>query len=147
MAKFELNEWINAAPEQVFSFMTDPAKAPQVIESVQQMQKLTDGPIRAGTRLRETRLIKGEEAQTDLVVEAIEPPHHYVVSAEQEGITVTYTYTLRPENQGTQILLQADVSSGGLKKLMLPLVASVMKREDGDHLHHLKTAVEAAAPA
>ncbi|MCA9968779.1 MAG: SRPBCC family protein [Anaerolineales bacterium] len=144
MTTFELSEWIAAAPAAVFDFMTDPANAPRVIDSVQRTEKLTDGPLGAGTRLRETRIVNGQEAQTELLIEAYQPPHTYVVSAEQSGITVTYRYALRPENDGTRVQLHADVSSGGLKKLMLPLVAAVMKREDGDHLRKLKTAVEAA---
>ncbi|MDX1418299.1 MAG: hypothetical protein R3293_29130, partial [Candidatus Promineifilaceae bacterium] len=81
----------------------------------------------------------------ELVIQEILAPQKYVVSAEQSGITVTYTYLLRRERSGTQVDLQADISSNGLKKLMLPVVTSIMKREDGDHLQHLKVAVEAAA--
>ena len=142
MAEFELSEWINAAPETVFAVMTDPARAPDVIKSVTQMEKLTDGPVRTGTRLRETRVVNGKEAQAEMTVIAYQPPSHYAVAAEQSGITVTYTYTLAPEDGGTRVQLLANITGGGLKKLVLPVVASIMKREDGSHLENLKTAVE-----
>lgn len=142
MSEFELSEWINAAPEMVFAVMTDLARAPEVIKSVRQMEKLTDGPVGTGTRFRETRVVNGKEAQTELTVIAYQPPRHYGVSAEQSGVTVTYTYTLVPENGGTRVQLQANITGGGLKKLVLPVVASIMKREDGNHLENLKTAVE-----
>lgn len=142
MSEFELSEWINAAPESVFAVMTDPGWAPDVIKNVKQMEKLTDGPVRTGTRFRETRVVNGKEAQTELTVIACQPPRHYAVSTEQSGITVTYTYTLVPENGGTRVQLHANITGGGLKKLALPVVASIMRREDGNHLENLKTAVE-----
>lgn len=142
MAGFELSEWINAAPERVFAVMSDPARAPEVVKGVKQMEKLTDGPVGTGTRFRETRVVNGKEAQAELTVTAHEPPRYYAVSTEQSGITVTYTYTLAPENGGTRVQLQASITGGGLKKVMLPVVASIMKREDGNHLENLKTAVE-----
>lgn len=142
MSEFELSEWINAAPESVFAVMTDPGRAPDVIKNVKQMEKLTDGPVRTGTRFRETRVVNGKEAQTELTVIACQPPRHYAVSTEQSGITVTYTYTLVPENGGTRVQLHANITGGGLKKLALPVVASIMRREDGNHLENLKTAVE-----
>jgi hypothetical protein len=35
-----------------------------------------------------------------------------------------------------------EVRAAGLKKLMLPLVASVLKKQDGAHLQTLKTVME-----
>ena len=39
-------------PEEVFAFVTDPAKLP-VWQDAEEVQQLTDGPVRAGTRFRE----------------------------------------------------------------------------------------------
>jgi hypothetical protein len=38
--------------------------------------------------------------------------------------------------------LICEVKAGGLKKLMLPMVASILKKEDGDHLKKVKKALE-----
>lgn len=143
MSGFELKEWINAAPNTVFEGLINPQIVSQVNPGIKEMEKLTDGPVQTGTRFRETRIIDGKEAQTELTVVSCDSPTTYAVSAEQSGITVLYTYTLNPENDGTNIQLKCDISSGGVKKLMLPLVASIMKREDGNHLAQLKTVIEA----
>jgi hypothetical protein len=38
--------------------------------------------------------------------------------------------------------LVCEVKAKGIKKLMLPLVASILKKEDGDHLQRVKKALE-----
>ena len=59
-----------------------------------------------------------------------------------EGIETVYRYNFHPEADGTHVDLVCEVKAGGLKKLMLPLVASILKKEDGDHLQRLKKALE-----
>jgi hypothetical protein len=141
MAGFELNEWVGQSPESVFDFMTNSDNAPRMNTGVKEMVKLTDGPLGVGTRLRETRIMNGKEAQADLEVIAFERPRLYGVVNEQEGFRTTYTYVLTAENGGTRIKLTAQVQAGGLKKLMEGLVAGILKKEDGDHLVQLKAAL------
>jgi hypothetical protein len=38
--------------------------------------------------------------------------------------------------------LVCEVKASGLKKLVLPMVASILKKEDGDHLQKVKDALE-----
>ena len=45
-------------PEEVFAFVTDPAKLP-VWQDAEEVQQLTDGPVRAGTRFREVHQVMG----------------------------------------------------------------------------------------
>ena len=57
MAGFDLSEWISRPPKEVFDFITSSDNAPKVVQSVKSMVKLTEGPVRVGTRYRETRLM------------------------------------------------------------------------------------------
>jgi uncharacterized protein YndB with AHSA1/START domain len=45
-------------PGDVFAFVTDPAKL-SAWQDVEEVQQLTDGPVRAGTRFREVHKILG----------------------------------------------------------------------------------------
>ena len=143
MAKFEQTEWIARTPDEIFRFVTDSDNASKVLASVQRMEKLTKGPVAAGTRFRETRLNKGKEVQAELEVVRHEPPHLYSMRNVTEGFETTYHYTFRPEGEGTRVHLAGEVKAGGLKKMMIPVVVAVLKKEDGDHLARLKAAVEA----
>ena len=142
MAGFEMSEWISRPPQDVFDFITSSDNAPKVVPSVKSMVKLTEGPARVGTRYRETRLMNDKEHQAELEVVAYEPDQKYAVKNVTEGIETVYRYTFHPEADGTRVDLVCDVKAGGLKKLMLPMVVSILKKEDGDHLQRLKKALE-----
>ena len=142
MAGFEMSERIARSPKEVFDFITASDNAPRVVPSVKSMVKLTEGPVGVGTRYRETRLMNGKEAHAELEVVDYEPGQKYAMRNLTEGIETVYRYTFHPEAGGTRVNLVCEVKAGGLKKLMLPLVVSVLKREDGDHLQRLKKALE-----
>lgn len=142
MAGFKTSEWISRPPQDVFDFITTPDNAPKVVASVKSSVKLTDGPIRLGTRFRETRLMMGKEEHADLEVVAYEPNQRYAVKNLTEGIETVYQYAFHPEANGTRVHLVCDVKASGLKKLMTPMVAAVLKKEDGDHLQRLKKVLE-----
>ena len=142
MAGFNLNEWISRSPKEVFDFITSSDNAPKVVQSVKSMVKLTEGPVRVGTRYRETRLMNGKEAHAELEVVEYEPDQKYAMRNVTEGIETVYRYTFHPQAEGTRVDLICEVRAGGLKKLMLPMVASVLKKEDGDHLQSLKKVLE-----
>ena len=142
MAGFNLSEWISCSPQEVFEFITTSDNAPNIVPSVKSMVKLTEGPARLGTRYRETRLMNGKEAHAELEVVEYEPVQKYAMRNVTEGIETVYRYRFHPEADGTRVDLVCEVKAGGLKKVMLPLVVSVLKKEDGDHLQRLKKALE-----
>lgn len=142
MAGFEVSVVIaGKTPEEVFDFTTDPASATRVTSNVRSLELVTPAPMQAGSRLREVRVVNGKEATAELEVRAYERPSRYVVGVFQEGIDVEYTFVCRPEAGGTRVDLSCTVEGRGLKRVMAPLVAGLMKREDGDHLERLKAAM------
>ena len=142
MSGFTMKEWIARSPKEVFEFITASENAPKVAPAIKSMVKLTDGPLRVGTKYLETRLMNGKEHQTELEVIEYQPHQTYSVKNFTEGIEVIYQYTFHPENNGTQVELVCTLKASGLKKLMLPIVSAVLQKEDGDHLKGLKKAVE-----
>lgn len=143
MAGFKMSEWISRPPQAVFDFITTADNAPKVVQSVKSMVKLTEGPVRVGTRYRETRLMRGKEEHAELEVTAYEPNQRYAVKNLTQGIETVYQYTFHPESNGTRVDLVGEVKAGGVKKLIIPLVVSELKKEDGDHLQRLKRVLEA----
>lgn len=142
MSGFKMNEWIARPPKEVFDFITDSNNAPRVVSSVHSMVKLTEGPVRVGTRYRETRSVNGKEHHAELEVVAFEPNQTYAMKNVTEGIETVYRYRFQTESNGTRVNLDCEVRADGLKKLMLPMVVSILKKEDGDHLQRLKKAIE-----
>jgi hypothetical protein len=86
--------------------------------------------------------MNGKEQYAELEVVAYDPGQTYAMKNETAGIETVYHYAFRPEAGGTRVDLVCELRAGGMKKLVLPLVASVLKREDGDHLQRVKKALE-----
>lgn len=143
MNGFEFNEHIARSPQDVFEVLSNPTKATEFLDNITGSRKLTDGPIAVGTMFREIRLVDGKEASADLLVSAYEPNTHVGISTEAEGIKVEYHYHLSPEGGGTRLTWTCELHASGLRKMILPMVAGIMKKEDGDHLRRLKTYLEA----
>ena len=142
MSGFNMNEWIARHPKEVFDFLTASENAPKVVPSVKGMLKLTEGPVRVGTRYRETRIMNGREAHAELEIVDFEPNQKYSMKNVTDGIETIYRYRFNSEKDGTRVELVCELSARGIKKLMLPLVASILKKEDGDHLQRLKKVME-----
>ena len=142
MTGFNMSEWVARPPKEVFDFIAASENAPKIVHSVTSMVKLTEGPVRVGTRYRETRLMHGKEQQAELEIVEFEPTQKYAMQNVTSGIETTYRYNFQPERDGTRIDLVCEVKANGIKKLMLPLVASILKKEDGDHLQRVKKVLE-----
>jgi uncharacterized protein YndB with AHSA1/START domain len=145
MAGFNLSERISRSPKEVFDFITASDNTLKVLPSVTGMAKLTEGPVGVGTRYHETRLMNGKEEHAELEVVAYEPAQKYAMKNVTEGIETIYRYTFHPEADGTRVDLVCEVRAGGLKKFMLPMVVSILKKEDGDHLQRLKKVMESGS--
>jgi uncharacterized protein YndB with AHSA1/START domain len=57
--QLEIREVIRAPLERVYALSTDIDRAREWLPSEVLTEKLTDGPLRVGTRYRETRPIRG----------------------------------------------------------------------------------------
>ncbi|QYK50196.1 MAG: SRPBCC family protein [Anaerolineales bacterium] len=143
MNGFEFSEHIAKPPKQVFDLISDLTNGSKFLDNIKESQKTSSGPIGVGTTFRETRIVGGKESSTELLVTAYEPHTHVGISTEVEGIKVVYHYYLSPEAGGTQVRWVCELEASGLRKMMLPMVAGIMKKEDGDHLQKLKAYLEA----
>jgi carbon monoxide dehydrogenase subunit G len=145
MAGFELTERIDKGQREVWDFMIDLENMPNWMPTVKRLEKLTEGPMRLGTRFRETRIINNKEHSAEIEITEFEEPDKYAATADEKGIRCTYHYTFAPEDQGTRVNLVAEVQARGLAKLFTPLFVKMMKKMDGGHLADAKRAMESGA--
>ena len=59
MFGFSVDRHVDAPPEVVFAHASDFRRAPEFITAIAKMEILTSGPVGAGTRFRETRMMFG----------------------------------------------------------------------------------------
>lgn len=151
MIGFEASEIINDTPENVYAFIEDTDLAPLWLIKVTKTENLTEGPIRAGTRFRETRMVGNREAtgMIDIVRHdgppaLFEPPYYHSGASTVMGAQVIYHYTFEPAaDQQTRVTLQCEVKPLNIiGRITGRMLIGVMKREDGDQLTFLKKAIE-----
>ncbi|WP_394189950.1 SRPBCC family protein [Paenisporosarcina quisquiliarum] len=140
---FKETVFINAPVEKVFAITTDFEHAPFIMENVVKTEKLTEGPMQVGTRVKEVRNIRGKEVDTVLVISEFIPNQKYTVKSENFGMTVEYQYRFLAQEIGTTVDFNGLIHTKGLKNALIkPLFEMILKKEDKDHLVKLKQYIE-----
>ncbi len=145
MAGFTREIRIHHSPESVFAFACDIENAPNWITDIVRVEKLTDGPVRAGTQFRETRRIGNREHSAVIEVTAHEAPRLHTASSSAFGIHCTYHYTFEPEESGTRVRLEAKATSKWYPSFVIGRMLRMMENMDGDQLEKLKAAMDGEA--
>ncbi|NOT00066.1 MAG: hypothetical protein HOP29_05520 [Phycisphaerales bacterium] len=146
MAGFTITRHIAAGPETVFERASDFHHAPQVIPAIVRVEMLTDGPVRVGTRFRETRMMFKREATETMEVLEFERPHRYLLGMESCGCRYRTEFRFTPNGQGTNVQMQFDgrpltFFAKVMSVLMKPMMKSLAKMVEKD-LDDLKAAIE-----
>lgn len=122
MARFTTRRRISAPRSRVFAVFTDFAAAADRIAGIKSLELLTDGPIGAGTRFRETREIFGKEATEEMEITVYEPDRHYRVEAESHGCKYLTTFEFEEVDGATDVTMVFEgIAESWVAKLMTPL--------------------------
>lgn len=137
---------INAAPERVFALASNFATMPERVPGIKRVEMLTEGPVRVGTRFKETRVMFGKEATETMEVTAFDPPRSYSLGANSCGCIYDSRLDFIPHAGGTKLTMSMTMTAQSFfAKLMKPLAklmaGSMKKCFDGD-LEAIRKAAE-----
>ena len=120
---------INARPEIVFQTVTDISRFSQAIPHITKVEFLSETKIGVGTRFRETRLMNGKEAATDLeVTEYVEYDHVRIIS-DTHGTVWDTLFTVKPVEAGAELVMVMEARAHKfLPRIMNPLVLGFIKK-------------------
>ena len=85
MKPIRVTKHISAPRERVFQLATDFGRLAEFIDGIDKSESLTEGPVRVGSRFRETRIMFGKEATEEMEITAFDEPHGYVVEGASCG--------------------------------------------------------------
>ncbi|MEE8104992.1 MAG: SRPBCC family protein [Planctomycetota bacterium] len=149
MAGITLTRQIAAPVDAVYREFTDVANVWEKIEAIQKIEMLTDGPIRAGTRFRETRIMFKREATEEFEVTAVEPNKRFAMTSESCGCRYSMEHRFTPEGSGTRVDFAMNAKPlTFFAKLMMPLgwlMQGTMKKCIAKDFDQLKARVEGSA--
>ncbi|CDQ18644.1 SRPBCC family protein [Halobacillus karajensis] len=132
--------------EDVFTTATNFTISPEIMDTVVAVDILSEGPVKEGYRFQETREIRGRKARSIIEVTDFDPNRKYSVRSYQHGLDLRYHYQFVQTSEGTRIDFQGELYTEGLRnKLMKPLITLIIKKEDKDHLEHLKKFIETSS--
>ncbi len=152
MPRITIEKHIAAPPSTVFEFATDLRRAPERIAGIRRLEVLTDGPIRMGTRFRETRVMFKKEATEEMEIVEFDPPRAYAVGCENHGCRYHTAFSFRPERSGTTVAVRFDgvaltFFSKVMVFLMSPLMRSTCIKAFEKDLEDLSKAIAREAPS
>jgi hypothetical protein len=120
---------INAPQGRVFDVFTDLRRAPGRVKGITGLEVLTEGPVRQGTRFRETRTMFGKQATETMEITSFDAPRSYTVGCGSCGAHYTTRFTFTPEGPSTRVEMSCTVEARSfVAKLFKPLAKLMMKQ-------------------
>jgi hypothetical protein len=149
--QIELAKAVAAPPVDAFAIVANEADWPQIINSIRGIEVLTPGPVRAGTRLREHRIMFGREGAQELEVAAIEPPHRLRLWGDDPDLSYQLDHVIDAiYGGGCRIMLIFRSRSGtpvgrAVQPFMTPFMGITLRDELEQDLSDLAAAVSREA--
>ncbi len=127
---------VAAAPEQVFSHLTDPALLKQWIGGLVESTPMGDGALRVGAKSREVVEANGRRFEMQSEVLRLEPNRLLEVSIQNDFAQTISRYQLEPDNGRTRLTHTMQANYQGLfARLMAPFIGravAVQSKLDND---------------
>jgi hypothetical protein len=120
--RITLATWIDAPVEVAYAAVTDVASWPQFISGIERVEMLTPGPIAAGARFRETRVMFGRRATEEMSVAEAVPLRRLVLTADNHGTAYRIEHSFETEGSRSRLELTFEGRPVTLlARLLLPL--------------------------
>lgn len=147
MISVSTNIHIDRSPEEVWSFLMDPANDPLWQQNVVLAEQLSPGPVGLGSKFRKTVRWLGVRTVLETEVGEFQPPAHCSVVFTGGPISGSSSYSLEAVDGGTRFTYGLRYEMNGLLWVAEPVLRlgypSYLARE----LANLKLAVETAREA
>jgi carbon monoxide dehydrogenase subunit G len=128
--------------EEVFEFVADARNEPRYNPRMRHVEKLSPGPVGAGTRFRAGIVSMGRSAEVLTEIVASEPPRRLVSASRLSTMDIRGTLAFDPMPGGTRMRWSWDLRPRGALKLMGPALGPVGSRMERAIWANLKRLLE-----
>ncbi len=146
--QFKVKQTFQLPRDKVFVALLDLDAAKHWMEGLVRMERLDNGPMKAGSKWKETRKMYGKEATEYFEVLELERPNKIVLYVDgTKGSTgkgqYMYTYILRSTADGTEVSLHGEISGlTGLTKIFGKMMKNIFAKACAKELETLKHYLE-----
>ena len=147
MARVTVTRVVDAPADVVFRTVADIGHFSQAVPHIVNVEFLSEVRSGVGTRFRETRVMNGREASTELeVTEYVENDRVRIVS-EAGGAVWDTVFTVSPAAEGTELSMVMDARPRTLSaRLAVPLMLRMVKGAVARDMDAVKAFCERTAP-
>ena len=157
--RFDVERFVAAEPETVFATVADIPDWPSVLTSVEAIEILTPGPLRPGTRFRETRTMFGRTSTQEMEIVAtrsfpveIEIPNRLRIASQNPDLLYELDHIIDAVEGGSRLMLvfrskAISLAGEGLLPLASPFLEIRLRDELEQDLHEFASAVPVTVTA
>jgi hypothetical protein len=128
MSRIVVTRTIAAPIDLVFNTVANINQFSKAVPRIVKYEFLSDVKSGVGTRFRETRLMKGQEATTELEVTEYIANDHVRIVADSHGTVWDTVFTVKLEKSHTELTVAMDAKAYKLApKIINPLISHVIK--------------------
>lgn len=138
---------INRRPEDVLAYFDDVERHGEWQSQITGTRLQTEGPVRVGARVRETRKIGGREQDTSYEITEHDPPRKTALRGIAGPVRPVATLTVNPAGDGSKALavIEFHLVGHGWGKLIAPLARLQARKTIEENQAQLKARLEAGA--
>jgi hypothetical protein len=146
MATIKVSNFVAAPIDRAFQLFTDIEHGSAHVSDIKRIEMLTPGPVRRGTRWRETRENLGVSDSAEMEITSFERNRMYTITHHKAGVQIETTFWFEAAPGGTNVSIEFELESGGLPPGLLAPLGWALERKVTQVLSHdladLKHAVE-----
>jgi uncharacterized protein YndB with AHSA1/START domain len=141
MIQHEVTIHIACPVEKVFAFLADAKNLRTWQTSLIENQQLTEGTVRAGTQFREVRRTGPRQSEVRAEITAYDVNNRFAIKTLTKP-QVTIDYAMESEAGGTRLNYKFVMVTSGFMRLLEPLIAGSMKKDNDLDFQKLKLLLE-----
>ena len=139
MASFAHSVELARPPAEVFPWLLEADKVPRWTGHLERYERLDDGPLRRGSRVRQVLDVSGRTIDVTLEITSYEPPTGAQTRFSTNGIEVVSSYALAAAGSGTRLTqtIEAKPTSLGAR-MLVPVVQPRLEQKLSEDLERLR---------
>jgi uncharacterized membrane protein len=142
MTRIERSIVIDRSADELWEFVHDTSKAALWQTTLSESEKLSDGPLRVGSRVRDVRHFLGLRIPMTWEVTEYEPARTSAVRSVSGPVPFTGRYRVEAADGGTKFTVIGELDAHGFFKVTEPVFARIAGRELEANLGHLRDLLE-----
>jgi carbon monoxide dehydrogenase subunit G len=139
VASFSHTVEIPQPPAAVFPWLLEEDKVPVWTGNLDSYERLGDGPLGRGAKVRQVLEISGRRIDVEMEVTGYEPPTAAETRFSTNGIEVVNVYALEAAGAGTRLTQAIEAKPSGLTaRLLVPVIQPRLEEKVTQDLERLR---------